>query len=276
MTYGCEIWGYQSLELVSKFQLRFLKLALGAYKTTPSCMILGELGCFPIKIEIQGRILAFWYKLMIEMQNGVSKLSCTMLKLQLRLLESGEHIFPWLNHVKTLLDNLGLTYLWNRQSVSLNAFKKLIKQRLKDQYIQMWSDDVNNNNVCFNYRMYKKDFKFESYLINLDNPMKDYMMKFRFSNHKLPIHSQRFIGIEREERVCEFCDTGEIGDEFHYLFKCKDVRIVSERNKFLSNYFFHRPNAIKYNITMNVQSPAKQLKLARFIGFILKLFKSTN
>ena len=58
VTYGCEVWGYQSLELISKFQLRFLKLALGAYKTTPSCMILGELGSYPIKIEIQCRMLA--------------------------------------------------------------------------------------------------------------------------------------------------------------------------------------------------------------------------
>ena len=73
-------------------------------------MILGELGCYPIKIEIQCRMLAFWYKLMIELQNGVSKLSCTMLKLQLHLLEKGEHVFPWLDNIKTLLNNLGLTY----------------------------------------------------------------------------------------------------------------------------------------------------------------------
>ena len=273
ISYGCEVWGYQSLELVSKFQLRFLKLALGAYKTTPSCMILGELGCYPIKIEIQCRMLAFWYKLMIELQNGVSKLSCTMLKLQLHLLEKGEHVFPWLDNIKTLLNNLGLTYLWNRQTVSINVFKKIIKQRLKDQYIQTWSNDVNNNSICYNYRMYKDGFKFENYLISLDNPLRDSMMKFRFSNHKLPIQSQRFIGIEREERVCELCNTGEIGDEFHYLFKCNDERIVSEREKYLSKYYIHRPNVIKYHSLMNVKSFVKQKKLSRFIGFILKLFK---
>ena len=98
-------------------------------------------------------------------------------------------------------------------------------------------------------------------------------MKFRFSNHKLPIQSQRFIGIEREERVCELCNTGEIGDEFHYSFICNDERIVSEREKYLSKYYIHRPNVIKYHSLMNVKSFVKQKKLSRFIGFILKLFK---
>ena len=273
ITYGCEIWGYESLEQVLRFQKRFLKLVLGANKSTPSCMILGETGCYPIHLEIQSRLLVFWYKLMRGVSTGADKLSCILLSLQLKLFESGEHTFLWLKHVHTCLNNLGLTFLWHTQSVSENVFKNMVKQRLKDQYIQTWTNEINMNNICYNYRMFKTEFKFEQYLINLERPLRDYMLKFRLSNHKLPIHSQRFLGIRRDERLCEICETGEIGDEFHYLFNCRNERIVQERIKNLNTYFLYRPNVVKYQSLMNAKSKVKQKKLARFFGLILSKFR---
>ena len=273
ITYGCEIWGYESLEQVLRFQKRFLKLVLGANKSTPSCMILGETGCYPIHLEIQSRLLVFWYKLMRGVSTGADKLSCILLSLQLKLFESGEHTFLWLKHVHTCLNNLGLTFLWHTQSISENVFKNMVKQRLKDQYIQTWTNEINMNNICYNYRMFKTEFKFEQYLINLERPLRDYMLKFRLSNHKLPIHSQRFLGIRRDERLCEICETGEIGDEFHYLFNCRNERIVQERIKNLNTYFLYRPNVVKYQSLMNAKSKVKQKKLARFFGLILSKFR---
>ena len=44
LLYGSELWGYEKCELANKLQLRFYKLLLGLKKSTPSCMILGELG----------------------------------------------------------------------------------------------------------------------------------------------------------------------------------------------------------------------------------------
>ena len=242
LLYGCEVWGHESLEIVSKFQLRFLKLALGLGKTTATCMILGELGCYPIKIEVNCRLLTFWYKLLIDSNNGGNKLSSMMLKLYMNLFTSNKYKLPWLNHIYSNLNNLGLTFLWHTQSMSVNSFKNLIKQRMKDQYIQQWNEEKNNNSLCFNYRMFKCDFKFEEYLIRLEKPLRDYTLRFRLSNHKLPIHSQRFLNIPRFERVCELCESGDIGDEFHYLFNCKDARIVEERMKALNSYHINRPN----------------------------------
>ena len=99
------------------------------------------------------------------------------------------------------------------------------------------------------------------------------MLKFRLSNHKLPIHSQRFLGIRRDERLCEICETGEIGDEFHYLFNCRNERIVQERIKNINTYFLYRPNVVKYQSLMNAKSKVKQKKLARFPGLILSKFR---
>ncbi len=46
------------------------------------------------------------------------------------------------------------------------------------------------------------------------------VVKFRTSNHKLPIETGRWNGIERSERKCNLCNLKDIGDEFHYLLIC--------------------------------------------------------
>ena len=121
--------------------------------------------------------------------------------------------------------------------------------------------------------MFKTEFCFERYLVILDGALRRNVLKLRFSNHKLPIHSQRFLNIPRDERVCEICETGELGDEFHYLFNCKNERVMRERKNALTQYFNNRANAYKYHALMNCKSKVKLKKLGRFVGVILSLFR---
>ena len=48
------------------------------------------------------------------------------------------------------------------------------------------------------------------------------LIKIRLSNHKLPVEIQswRMFLKPREERICNICNLGEVGDEFHYLARC--------------------------------------------------------
>ena len=39
--------------------------------------------------------------------------------------------------------------------------------------------------------------------------------KFRTTNHRLPIKLGKWQNIERNNRICLFCATNAIGDEFH-------------------------------------------------------------
>ena len=42
LIYGCEVWGYENLNIVEKLHLKFLKLAAGLKQSTPNVMVYGE------------------------------------------------------------------------------------------------------------------------------------------------------------------------------------------------------------------------------------------
>ena len=53
--------------------------------------------------------------------------------------------------------------------------------------------------------------------VNVCTSERQRVLKFRLCNHRLPIQQRRSLGIPRDERIGTVCDSGEVGDEFHYL-----------------------------------------------------------
>ena len=106
-----------------------------------------------------------------------------------------------------------------------------IKQRLLDQYIEKWRSYIDIGFICYNYRLFKTEFISENYLTNLSHALKYNVCKFRTVNHKLPIETGRYRSIPRNERVCEMCDSGQLGDEFHFCLECPASKEL--RYKFL-------------------------------------------
>ena len=51
LLYGCEVWCPMMTNPASKLQLRFYKINLKLSKSTPSCMVYGELGQFPLEVQ---------------------------------------------------------------------------------------------------------------------------------------------------------------------------------------------------------------------------------
>ena len=272
LLYGCEIWGFEQILPCNRLQLRFLKMVLGVKKSTSSCMVLGEVGCLPIDIEIKARMLCFWYSHFLEAISGSNKLSVIMFKLCYCLFDTDQLEFKWFHTIRSLLNELGMPFIWKNPVYSINQFKSLIKQRLKDQYLQSWRSNIDQSGVCCNYRMYKINYTLEKYLLILPYSLRLPMLKFRLSNHKLPIHQDRLSAIPRQERKCTLCELNEIGDEFHYIFNCSFPPIKNCRSEMLGRYFQNRPNTIKFSDLMNMQHKSKLVKLAKFIRVILNQF----
>ena len=64
LLYSCEIWGFENLAILEKIHLQFLKRILSVRSSTPSFMVYGETGRYPLEIKIKLRFLNFWVKLL--------------------------------------------------------------------------------------------------------------------------------------------------------------------------------------------------------------------
>ena len=137
---------------------------------------------------------------------------------------------------------------------------------LKNQYFQHWQNDLTESSKCSTYRLYKETQNFENYLLNVPTNLCRYLIKFRASNHKLPIERGRYTYIEQHRRYCDMCEQEELGDEFHLLFKCSNVNLVN-RKKYLPNYYSKFPSMYKFCQLMSSISTNKILaiNLAKFL-----------
>ena len=141
-----------------------------------------------------------------------------------------------------------------------------------DQFIQEWQSRVAENSVCSNYRLFEKKFCFDEYLTYLPSIPSQRVLRFRLCNHRLPILQRRSLGIPRDKRICTFCDSGEVGDEFHYLLNRSNKNIKRNRTKYVDKYYTHPPNVPKFCSLMDMTSKSKNVKLAKFVSCTFELF----
>ena len=92
-------------------QSKFLKLILNLKKSTPNCMVYGETGVMPLKIDVQCRIISYWSKLIYLTTNNLSS------KFYAIVLSHFQHLintqFRWLENVKNILISCGFSGFWD-------------------------------------------------------------------------------------------------------------------------------------------------------------------
>ena len=183
--------------------------------STPSFMVYGETGRYPLEIDINIRMISYWAKFVTGKQ---SKLSNILYNLSLFLCNLEGKTFVWLDHIRNIFNNCGLSFIWDTQTfINTEWLLANLRQILKDQFIQNWKSLVTNSPKALNYRLFKESFEFQEYMNILEDNYLIELCRFRTLNHKLPIESGRWVNIQREMRKCQLCAKNEIGDEFHYV-----------------------------------------------------------
>jgi hypothetical protein len=265
LLYGCEVWSCETCELIEKLHLRYCKYLLHVNKNTYKNMVYGELGREPLLITMKLRTVTFWCRLLTGDQD---KLSARMYKLLYALDCDGIYSSPWITFVKDLLNDTGLSYVWLNQGFAgeIESFKKIVKTRLHDQYIQTWSSEIYNSSKCINYRIFKHDLHMENYLTILPVRSCRILSRFRCRNHKLPIEVGSYYNVDRNQRICTKCDSREIGDEFHYIFKCK--YFLKPRRKYLPAFCLENPSSYKFDSLMNTSNDQVLKGLVKFLKVI--------
>jgi hypothetical protein len=60
------MWGYEILQVIERIHLKFLKHIFQLKNSTPSYMVYGETGCFPIYINMYSKMISYWVKLLSD------------------------------------------------------------------------------------------------------------------------------------------------------------------------------------------------------------------
>ena len=131
-------------------------------------------------------------------------MSNQMYKLLYKLNKKSVYKSPWLNCVKTILEDCGFPGIWESQVItcSKECFKQQIEQRLLDQFRQKYAAEMQQSSKCLNYRMFKSKLKIENYLTTLTYNNRRLLARFRCRNHNLPVETGYHRGIPREQRKC--------------------------------------------------------------------------
>lgn len=271
LLYGCEIWGFGNLDIIERVQLKFLKHVLKVKSCTPNYIVYGEVGVYPLKIDINARMVSYWGKLNSPDNFGtLSTLVYYASKshYENNRLSNRSLYFKWISSIKTILCNAGFSGIWDTHTFLNKVWlSKTIKQKLSDMFLTEWYQSVELN---VNYRIFKHKFELEYYLTNIPNNLLYYFTSIRTRNHRLPVEIGRWAKIEFTDRKCNLCHA-DVGDEYHFLLVCEKLK--AQRKEFLKAYYYKRPNTIKYESLMNTRSKRMLISLSKFIKTIYELSK---
>ena len=119
----------------------------------------------------------------------------------------------WICKVKSILDNYGLSYMWENQC-TLDVCKNIIFRRIDDIALNRWYTYLSVSSLCTLYRQFKQKLCFEKYLLIPNSRERILLTKYRCTNSKLPIYKHIYF---YDSDICTLCNLNNKGDEYHYI-----------------------------------------------------------
>ena len=186
-------------------------------------------------------------------------------------------IIEYLIKYTNMEQNFKLENIISNPKIFLEEFKYKITQK----FLNFWKTEINSKTdtkLDF-YKNIKKQFSFEKYLDIMKKELRIPLTCIRLSNHHFPIEKLRYQKVKREKRICHMCDLNEIGNEMHYLAKCRNTKIENLRTIFISNIKEIQPqfeqfdcmNIIRYCLTMSDKLIYEPLSI--YVKYIFEIYK---
>jgi hypothetical protein len=225
LLYNSEIWGaYEKNDLnkwdnsqTEKVHLRFCKLYLGVNRKASNIACRSELGKYPLLLTIRKNIINYFKRILqLEDDNTILKQSFIMSK-QLYIKGKESFYTNTIDMLKPYYENTT-----NFEDDLLNYNTTHIVNKMKDKYFEHWRHKITNSSKLSFFCTFKKEYKMEEYLSIIKNPkIRSTLSRYRVSNHNLQIERGRYENIPQEQRICKFCNSNEVENEYHFALKCQ-------------------------------------------------------
>lgn len=193
---------------VETLHLKFLKPVLCVLKNTFNDIVYGETGSYCLYIDVKDKLLGYWIATMTRRRE---KLAYVLYQCLLYLDLSRLYTSPWLKEVKCILNTCGMSGVLLQQEVTNPVWlRKAVEQRLRDQRITQRFSNFNLESVCtaYEYVAFKNCYGTEEYLTKLKTKTRTELTKLRTNNNRIPLITERYQNVPREERLCDERDPG--------------------------------------------------------------------
>ena len=142
--------------------------------------------------------------------------------------------FHFASHVVKSLD-------FDLHKLNKSTVKNAILPKLKNMCHHMYTNKIAENGKLELYKDIKVNLNREKYLKCMNPDVRKIITESRISCHKLPIELGRHKNVNREDRLCKFCNNN-IGDEQHLFMFCFHPVLTNIRNMFLSKIITINPS----------------------------------
>ena len=270
MLYCCEVWGsycvFRDSDPFENLHLKFIKEILGVHSKTSNDACRAELSCIPLKSKIQFT--------MINFLNHIYSSGNTIIY---QIYKATKNTNPWIQNTKELLNNLGYSYIFEREIIFENELEN-IRQRIKDQNLQNQNSNIYQSSKLTFFNNIRVKGCRPYYVDNLINiSERAAISKIRTSSHFLMIEKGRHSNIPRSERFCPACNLEHIETEEHFLLHCprykqERLNLENKLNKIIPKY---KSLCSKYKLNILLNSKSTNV-LRMSSSFIKTAFKARD
>ena len=273
LNYGCEVWGFHPAPNVEALHLKFLKQILMVKPQTSSAAIYGELGRVPLIVKRKERILKYWFK--IKNSSDIVLNNAYLNEFLIVDQDSGSfRIKYWASELKSMLNDLGFSYLWNADTITNIQLQKVI-ERLYDQYLQKWFSELRTMSKLSTYNSFKSGFAIEKYLsCNINEKYRIALTRLRCSSHSLEIEIGRYHynRTDRQNRLCKLCNMNMVENEYHFVLVCPAYNDL--RRQYLPPHYCRWPSKNKFiNLLKDCQTSIIK-RISKFVYFAMEKRKN--
>ena len=137
LEYSCQLWDFQAGNN-KEIEILHRKFILRVPSSATNVGIYGELGRKPMQIRRSLLVIKYWFRLSQHIAH-----QCFTIHQQLNS--------AWLKHIQRLLNHSGFSY---DKVYTLDPAEVIaeVKERLNDQYLQKWREEVSKSSKMRSYR----------------------------------------------------------------------------------------------------------------------------
>lgn len=218
---GAEVMRDVRWEEAERLQLRMMRMVLGVGGKARMIneVVRGELGLWRLRARRWRKRLMYWWCMeRRKVPELVRRVYCEGRKKVLLGKRSG-----WVWDTKSILEKIGLGWVWSNGCwMEKRKWKRLVCRSLQEFEEKEWREGLQSKSKAVWYRRVKKKLQEESYVSCGErwNWGRSLMVKMRGGILPLRVEEGRWEGLEREDRVCLVCKSGEVEDEKHFVEDC--------------------------------------------------------